>query len=283
MESGSCIPGDLLRKWGITVVPHRLILDGQVFRDGVDIQPVDFYRALRTAESAPTTSGPAPADFLEAFLAVAKQGSDALCVTPAAGFSVAYDSAVAASRMAGDALEDTRVEVIDSGTAAGGAGLVALATAAWASQGLGISEVSRRVRCLIPRINLVAFLDTLEYLQRGGRVGRIPAWAGGLLNIKPVAELRMGATTLVARPRGRARATDRLLDFLRERAGSDSVRVNVMEADAAEEAEALLPRITAEFNCKQAFISQFTPVMGAHTGPGVLGIAFYTDLAEWES
>ncbi len=216
-------------------------------------------------------------------MAVAKQGRDALCVTPAAGFSVAYDSAVAACRMAGDAFENTRVDVIDSGTAAGGAGLVALAAAAWASQGLCISEVSRRVRSLVPRINLVAFLDTLEYLQRGGRVGRIPAWAGGVLNIKPVVELRMGETTLVARPRGRVRATDRLLDFLRERAGRESVRVNVMEADAAQEAEVLLPRITAEFNCKQAFISQFTPVMGAHTGPGVLGISFYTDGAEWES
>ena len=276
VDSGSCLPGALLRKWAITVVPHRLVLDGQTYRDGVDIQPADFYQTLRAGGCTPTTSGPTPGDFLEAFSYAAKERKDVVCLTPAAGFSATHQSALTACSMVQDNLDDTRIEVVDSGTAAGGAGLLALAAADWACQGLGVDDVSRRVRSLIPRIALVAFLDTLEYLQRGGRIGRVPAWAGGLLNIKPVAELRMGQTSLVAKPRGRARATERLLAFLRERVGGRPIRVNVMEADAPEDADGLLHRIQAEFDCQQAFTSQFTPVMGAHTGPGLLGIAFHT-------
>ena len=276
VDSGSCLPGELLRKWAITVVPHRLVLDGQTYRDGVDIQPADFYRTLRAGGCTPATSGPTPGDFLEAFSNAAKERKDVVCLTPAAGFSATHQSALTARSMGKDGLEDSRIEVIDSGTAAGGEGLLALAAADWACQGLGVDDVSRRIRSLIPRIALVAFLDTLEYLQKGGRMGRVPAWAGGLLNIKPVAELRMGQTSLVAKPRGRARATERLLAFLRERVGGRPIRVNVMEADAPEDADGLLRRIQAEFDCQQAFTSQFTPVMGAHTGPGTLGIAFHT-------
>ena len=107
--------------------------------------------------------------------------------------------------------------------------------------------------------------------------------AGDLLGIKPVAELCMGETRLVGKPRGRDRAADRLLDLMRGRVGRNPVRVNVMEADAAGEAEELLRRITGEFECVEAFVSQFTPVMGAHTGPGVLGIAFHADWVEERS
>ena len=276
VDSGSCLPAGLLREWAISVVPHRLILEGYSYRDGVDIHPTEFYRTLRTGRCTPTTSGPTPSDFLDVFSVAVEAHKDVLCLTPAAGFSVTYQSALAASRMNGDAPEHARIEVIDTGTAGGGTGLLALAAARWASQGLSIQQVTLRVRSLIPRVNLAAFLDSLQYLQRGGRLGKIPALAGGLLNIKPLVKMQMGEARLLAKPRGRVQATTRLLEFLRESAGTNPLWVNIMEADAASEAGELLPRIKSEFDCRLAITSQFTPVMGAHTGPGVLGIAFYT-------
>ena len=277
IDSGCSLPYGLVRKWGITVVPHRLVLGGKVLRDGVDIRPSGFYSALREGEDSPTTSAPAPAEFLEVFSRRLEEGRDVVCLTIASRFSSTHQSALTARDLASEYAGHARIEVIDSGTAAGGAALLALAAARWGSEGLSLEETSGRVCRLIPHINLFAFLDSLDYLRRGGRVGKLSALAGDLLGIKPVAELFMGETRLVGKPRGRERAADRLLNLMRGRVGRNPVRANVMEADAADEAEELLRRITNEFECVEAFTSQFTPVMGAHTGPGVLGIAFHVD------
>ena len=277
VDSGCCLPDSLVCKWGITVVPHRLVLGGKVLRDGVDIRPSGFYRALRKVGYPPTTSAPAPAEFLDAFSRCLGEGRDVVCLTIASRFSSTHQSALTARDMASEYADQARIEVIDSGTAAGGTALLALAAARWGSKGLSLEEVYGKVCRLIPDINLFAFVDSLDYLRRGGRVGKLPALAGDLLGIKPVVELCMGETRLAGKPRGRERAADRLLDLMRGRVGRNTVRVNVMEADAADEAEELLRRITDEFECLEEFTSQFTPVMGGHTGPGVLGIAFHVD------
>ena len=279
VDSGCCLPDSLVYKWGITVVPHRLVLGGKVLRDGLDIGPSGFYSALKEGVDLPTTSAPAPAEFLEVFSERLDDEQDIICLTIASGFSSTHQSALSARDLIGIDPDQPRIEVIDTGTAAGGAGLLALAAGRWGSEGLSLEEVSNKVCRLIPHICLFAFLDSLDYLRRGGRVGKLHALAGDLLGIKPVAELCMGETRLVGKPRGRERAADRLLDLMRGRVGRNPVRVNVMEADAADEAEELLQRIAGEFECVEAFASQFTPVMGAHTGPGVLGIAFHVDSA----
>ena len=277
VDSGCCLPDSLVSEWGITVIPHRLVLDGKVLRDGVDIRPSGFYTALRGGIDPPTTSAPAPAEFLDAFSSRLDEGQDVVCLTISSHFSSTHQSALTARDLASQDTNRGRVEVIDTCTAAGGTALLALAAARLGSEGRTIDDVSRRLRSLIPGISLFAFLDSLDYLRRGGRVGKLPALAGDLLGIKPIAELSMGETRLVGKPRGRNRAAERLVDLMRERAGGNPVRVNVMEADAAEEAEGLLRLITDEFDCVEAITSQFTPVMGAHTGPGVLGIAFHTE------
>jgi len=140
-----------------------------------------------------------------------------------------------------------------------------------------LDQVISKVNRLIPRVNLIAFLDTLAYLGRGGRVRKFEAWAGSLLSIKPLTELRLGEARMLERPRSRAKATERLLDIMRQRVGPRPVLVNVMEAAAVKDAQALSIRIQADFNCRELFISQFTPVMGLHTGPGLLGTAFYVE------
>ena len=278
VDSGSCLPTDLLRKWNITVVPHELVIGQRSLRDGVDIQPNEFYRMLpETDSSTLSTSAPQPKHFLQAFLAAGQLAPNVLCLTLSAQFSATYRSACAAADQAASELVNNSVKVVDSQSAAGGSGLIALAAARWASMGLKLDQVITNVDRLVPRLNLLAFLDTLRYLSRGGRVRKFEAWVGSLLSIKPLTELRMGEAHMLEKPRSRTRATERLLDIMRQRVGGRPVNVNVMEAAAPEDARALFRRIEAEFECQELFISQFTPVMGLHTGPGLLGVAFYSN------
>lgn len=275
VDSSSCLPAELVREWGIIVVPHELIIRGQPLRDGVDIRPQEFYQRLKEDQITPTTAAPRPQQFLEAFVVASRTASNVLCLTLSANFSATYRFACAALPLANGTLSRTRVEVIDSRAAAGASGLIALAAARRAAAGDHLEQVIDLVNGLIPKVNLIAFLDTFYYLSRSGKVGKVQAWAGSLLSIKPITELKLGEARMLERPRSRARAIERLMAIMRERVGEAPVHVNVMEADAAAEAEALLRRVEAEFNCRERFISQFTPVMGAHIGPGLLGLAFY--------
>ena len=278
VDSSSCLPPDLLRKWHITSVPHQLIIGQRTFLDGVDIHPGQFYRMLdERRQSAFTTAAPQPQHFLDAFLEAGERAPNVLCLTLSANFSATYSSACAALALADGRLSGIRVEVVDSQTAAGGSGLIALAAARWSSIGHSFEQVIDEVHHLAPKLNLLAFLDTLRYLKRGGRARKIGAWAGTLLGVKPLTELRMGEARMVGRPRNRAKATAGLLDLMRRRVDRKPVVVNVMEAGAPDDAAALARRIETEFSCRELFVSQFTPVMGLHTGPGLLGVAFYVD------
>lgn len=277
VDSSSCLPDELVREWDIIVVPHELIIDDRTFRDGVDIHPQEFYQRLKADHITPTTAAPRPQQFLEAFIAASQVATNVLCLTLSANFSATYQSARAAMLLANDVLPHTRIAVIDTRSAAGAAGLVALAAARCAAAFHPLGQVIDLVNVLIPKVNLIAFLDTLNYLSRSGKVGKVQAWTGSLLGIKPITELKLGEARMLEKPRSRAKAIDRLFSIMRQRVGDAPVHVNVMEADAPAEAEALLRRIDAAFNCCERFICQFTPVMGAHTGPGLLGLAFYVD------
>ena len=276
MDSGSCLPPDLLGKWDITVVPHELTIDGRSFRDGVDLHPEEFYELLKKKRGALTTAAPRPQQFLEAIIAAGQLAPNVLCLTLSSNFSPTYQSARAAAVLAGSRMPGVRVEVIDSQAVAGASGLIALAAARWAAKGYSMERVIAGVNYLIPRVDLIAFLETLYYLGRSGRVGKLQAWTGSMLRIRPVTELKLGEARVLEKPRSRAKAMQRLLDLMGQRVGRFQVTFNVMEADCREDTQALLGRIQAEFNCRETILSEFTPVMGAHTGPGQLGVAFYT-------
>ena len=179
--------------------------------------------------------------------------------------------------MAGTELPGCHIEVVDSKSAAGAQGLIALEAARTAQAGGDLQSVLRRIEELVPKVNLLAFLDTLYYLSKSGRVPRVAAWAGSLLGIKPLTELKLGGAHMLGKPRSRSRATERLLGMMKSRVEARPTHVNVMHADSIEDAERLRGRVEAEINCRELFISEFTPVMGTHLGPGLLGLAFYTD------
>ena len=277
VDSSSCLPPQVLHRWQIFVAPHQLVIGPSSYRDGIDITPAQFYRLLRNGHGKISTSSPEPAAFLQAFESASKRADSVLCITISTRFSTTYDAARMACEEARNALPNLQIRVLDSRVAAGAAGFVALEAARAAAQGYDLESATCRAREIVPRVRLLAVLDSLGYLAQSGKVARAKLWAGSALGIKPLFELGQEEPRLVARPRSRARAMDQLVEAIKSRAGDRPVHVNVMEADVPTEAEELRQRVEKEFHCRELFISQFTPVMGVHTGPGLLGLAFYTD------
>ena len=278
VDSSCCLPPRLLEETGVIVVPHQLIADGQVYRDGIDLNTSDFYVMQSRNGSVITTSGPNPQAFLEGFRQASKESRNILCITLSPRFSpVTYDSAKIAARLALEERPDLKIHVLDSRAVAGSQGFVALEAHRASTEGLSLPETVARIDKLVPRLHLLAYLDTLKYLGRSGKITKAKAWAGTLLGFKPLVELSQGEATLIARPRSSAKAMQRLLTIVSERAAGKPSHVNVMHANAPEKAHELQQRAQHSMNCREIFISEFTPVMGAHTGPGLLGIAYYTD------
>jgi len=277
-DSTACLPELLVKKYEIEIVPMEFSLDGKVYRDGVDITPLEFYKFLSWVKELPTTSAPSPATYFDILNKLAEKTKSILVVTVSAKFSHAFDSAKAAVKIAKEKLIGIEVEVLDCGTAAGAQGLVVLAAAKAAAFGDSLAQVMEVARALMPKVQLVAFIDTLRYLAKGGRVPEVAAWAGSILKIKPVFELLpLWKGVSACRVRTRPQAIERLVDLLREKANRKPVHVIVMHTNVLDEAERLKERIASEFNCVEIYVVDFTPVMGVHTGPGLLGIAFYTD------
>lgn len=258
-------------------MPMGVTIDGTTYLDGRDLQTADFYRLLREAREPATTSAPSPARFVEAFRSASERSTAVLCLTAASRFTASQDAARTAAAEAKEALPELEVAVLDSESAAGGQGLIALEAWRTSRDGGGLDEVVAAAGRVVQKVRVVAFPDTLYYLWKGGRVPRIAHAGASLLGIKPVFEMVRGEVRTVARPRTQRRAITRLLELVNERAGQDALHATVMHADAPEAAEELRQRLEAMLPCRELFVSEFTPVMGAHIGPGLLGVAYWAE------
>jgi fatty acid kinase fatty acid binding subunit len=228
-----------------------------------------FYERLRTASELPTTSQPSIGDFLSVYEPLLKRGDDVVSIHLAGGMS----GTVRAAEQARDQLgvDAKRVHVIDSQTACGGQGLFILAAAAAARSGADGDAVADRARRARSELRMWFSIDTLEYLRRGGRIGGAQAWLGTTLKIKPILTVEAQITP-VERVRTSKRAFERMVDLLRERAaeGADGWMVQHIRAPA--EAEELVARGKEIFGRDLVTFSEIGPVIGAHVGPGLLGV-----------
>ncbi len=275
VDSAASLPADMARDSGLHVVPMGLTVDGTSYLDGRDLSPTEFYRLLTESPTLPSTSAPSPARFLEAFRQAAETAPSILCLTVSSNFSATFDSAKTAAAEAGESLPDVEIRVLDTGSAAGGEGLIALEACRSANRGAGLDEVASAVESVITGVRLMAFVDTLYYLWKGGRVSKIAHAGTSLLKIKPLFELSQGQVRTLARPRTHRRAMNRLVELMRQRAAAGRLHATIMHADSAGPAEELRAQIAAEFDYEELFVSEFTPVMGVHIGPGLLGIAYW--------
>jgi DegV family protein with EDD domain len=187
-----------------------------------------------------------------------------------------FNAARLAANMAAGVMSGTTIDIIDGTTAAAGLGLVALAAARAAAEDKPLEIVKEIARNVMSRVNLMATLDTLQYLAKSGRVPQAAAMVNHILNIKPIFSLNHADPHTVGLPRTMKSAINRMLKMMKPLAKKGRpLHVAVMHADALEQAEVFKNKINAQFECREIFVTEFTPVMGVHTGPGLIGVAFY--------
>ena len=275
-DSVACIPKEQAEKYGIEVVPVQVIFGDKVYRDGIDLTPSQFYALLRQAEKLPTTAASLPGPILEAYSRASRRASSILCITLSAKFSGMLNAARQAREIAKEALSGVVIELLDSRSATAAEGFVVLAAARAAVLGKSLAEVAEAAKRVMQRVNLFVSLDTLHYLVKGGRVPKAAAWATSLLKIKPILTIADGEAHPVTNPRTANGAMKRILQLMEQKiVKGQPLHLAVMHADALERAIALRNKISSQFDCAELFITEFTPVMGVHTGPGVIGVAFY--------
>jgi DegV family protein with EDD domain len=277
-DSVAQVPTAAAERLGISVVPLAVHIGDARFLDGIDLAPAELYRRMRSEKIAPTTSAPSIGKYLEVFRACFRDGAEAvLHVSLSSKLSTAYDSSCQAAEMVSAEFPDRQVEVLDSRQGAISQGFIAMAAARAAAANLPLEEVTQRARAAMSRSGIVVSLATLEYLARGGRIGKAAYWVGSLINLRPLITLDSdGVAAPVARVRGESRAQEVMVDWVVQHVrGHSGLSLAVMEADAPEAAAQLRELALQKMQPEEIFHSDFTPVMGVHTGPGLVGLGHY--------
>ncbi|MCS7221320.1 MAG: DegV family protein [Anaerolineae bacterium] len=277
-DSTSDLPRELAEQLGIRIVPLRVIFGAESLRDGIDITPEAFFNRLKASPVLPTTSQPSPADFQAVFQEAIQAGEEIVCLTISAALSGTYLSAT----MARESFLNPPISVIDTRTTSMALGMLAEEAARMAMAGASRQQIVARVERLIPLTHVLFTVDTLEYLQRGGRIGGAQALLGTLLNIKPLLTLRDGRVEPVERVRTKRKALDRMIEIAVQRAQETGYgyRVAVIHGQAPDEADYVASRACDQIRCIDLHQSEVGPVLGTHVGPGVVGIAFMPVLAD---
>lgn len=271
-DSVADLSPQVVKEMGISVVPLRVRFGDEVYRDGIDLTPDQFYGKLKTSKIFPNTSVPSPADFVQVYDKLSEETDEILAILVSARLSATYEVAL---QSIGKMKRKCRVELLDSQTATMAEGFIVMAAAKAAKSGASLDEVIEVARRAIPRVDFRAAFDTLDYLRRGGRIGRAQAFLGSMLRINPIIALKDGVVEPAGRTRSRAKAIDLLYEFAADYSLIEEMAVE--NTACPDEAEALLERLGAIFPKERIHRSRMTPVIGTHTGPGLLLVAVLGD------
>jgi len=267
-DSCSDITPQIAQEFGITVVPLYVQFGDETYRDNVDLTTEEFYRKLETSQIHPTTSTATPADFAEVFTKLADETKEILAITLSEKFSATYATALQGKTMVD---KDCRIEVIDSNAGAGAQMLLVISAAKMAQSGANLDQIIDWLWRALPRVHIRMSFDTLEYLRRGGRIGKAQAFLGGLLKFNPVVGIKSGTTFPIARPRNRAQAINFLVNFVKE--FNDVEALAIEDATTPDDLEILAGRLKNIVPAECIYRSKVSPVVGAHVGPHVLAVA----------
>jgi DegV family protein with EDD domain len=272
-DTTAYLPTEVAERHGITLVPLYVVFGSDRTERESDIKDFPaFFEELRSADSVPTTSQPSVGDFIAAYEPLLEDGRDIVSIHISAGLSGTADAARQASeQLAREGKGGERVRVVDSATAAGGLGLLALVGTHAAAQGADVDTVAERVRQARSEYKMWFALDTLEFLRRGGRIGAASAWIGSTLKVKPILTLE-GELVPVERVRTSARMLARLVDYARQRHESGADGWAVQHINAPDQAARLVTECQVIFGRDPLIVSEVGPVLSAHVGPGMLGV-----------
>jgi DegV family protein with EDD domain len=261
-DSTADLPPEFVERYNITVVPLKVSFGEETYRDYVDIKPDVYYRRLRSADKLPRTSQPSPADFLAAYRPLVEEGAEIISIHIASALS----GTVQAARLAKSMLNYPHLDVVDSQSAS-----IFL-------QGGSVQEILELWQSFESRRQVLFMVDSMEYMLKGGRIGKGTAFLGTLLNIKPILTFKGGVVHPVEKVRGRKKALERMVELARRALGEDTpVHCIIAHADAPDYLEELRRRVEDRINYTELIISRMGPVMGTYSGPGFVGIVVWRD------
>jgi DegV family protein with EDD domain len=275
-DSVACITTEQAQRYAIGIVPLNIVYDGKSYRDWVDITPDEAYRLFLKNPDIFSTSTPTPADFLAAYRKAARQAGNILCITLSAKISTTNNTAIVAIEYAKKELPGVNITVMDSRTATAAEGFIALAAAKAAEENKSLAEVIQVAEVMRDKVTALVLMDTIRHVYRSGRIPKVAAQVGSMLNLKPLLSIA-GGVNFIGVARSREKGIELLLRKTREKVGKKPLHVAVLNAYAPEGAEQLKQRVSSEFNCCEIRISEFSPIMGYACGTGSLGLAFYTE------
>lgn len=271
-DSVADLPSQVVKELDITVISILVRWGEELYRDGIDLTAEQFYERLKRSKIPPSTSVPSPGTFAEAYDKLAEEANEILAIIVTSRLTGTYNVAL---QSIGLMKRKCRVEVIDSKWATMAEGFVVMKAAQAAQAGASLDEVMEVTRKTIPRVDFLSTFDTLEYLKRGGRIGKAQAFLGSILKVNPLITLRDGVVEPAGRTRSRAKAIDRLCEFAMSYSHIEEIAIE--EATTPNEAERIAERLSAKFPKERIYRSKPSPVIGAHTGPGFLLVAVLGD------
>ena len=266
-DSTADFSGDVQERLGIEVIPLSVIWDRDTFRDKLDLSISDFYTLMRQRSTTPTTSAPAAGLFEETYERLLGQVDHVVSVHLASKLSATYDVARSAAERVGTG----RISVVDSRQTTMCLGWLAVRAAELAAEGAEPAAIVRELESWVPRLRLYVVVDTLTYLQRGGRIGRAQALVGSLLNFKPLLLLKDGVVSPIERPRSRSSAVRRIVDIVAHQGPIQ--KLGVAEGDAPEVLPDLMRAVEERLPGVPLERGEIGSVLGTHAGPGVFGVA----------
>ncbi len=271
-DSTAYLPDDLISAYNIRVVPLVLIWGDETFLDNVDIGPAEFYERLSHTKVMPSTSQATIKAFADVFEKLHSEGYEILTLVLSSGLSGTLDSAIQAKAM----VPDATIELVDSELTSIPLAFMALSAARAAKRGASLAECRKIAEAIRDHSEVFFAVDTLEFLHRGGRIGGATRFLGTALNLKPILYLEGGKIEALERVRTSKKAHQRLIDLMEERLDGKSPvnMVGVVSAAAETAANALLSEVKAKFSPNEVMLANLSPVIGTHTGPGTVGIAY---------
>jgi len=275
-DSVACLPDEQAKKYGIRVVPVKILFGEKVYTNGVDLTTAEAYKLLEKAPDYFSTAPSSPKDYIEIFRELVSQGWDIFCITVSSKLSTVFNVACLAMDKLKEENPQAIISVMDSRTATASQGLIALAAAQSAARGDELDEVIRAASKVREHTYMFLTLDTIRHAYRTGRIPKIATQVGSALGVKPMVTIVDGVVHLVGVVRTRQRGVERLIENMKRKVGDRPVHAAVMHTAVPEEGEGLKERIAAEFNCRELFLTEVSPIIGYSVGTGVLGVAFYS-------
>jgi DegV family protein with EDD domain len=270
-DSSANLPQSYIKQYGIEVVPLTVTWKGKTYRDGIDINPSEFYQMLAESEDVPITSQTTVFTYEELFRKLLSGGNEIL-VLPISG---KLSSSVQSALQAKSQFPDKAIEVIDTNLVSMALSFQVLASARAAESGASLAQCRSVAEEAYPKIGVYFTVESLKYLYLGGRIGGAKHLFGTALNIKPILQIQEGRIELVQSVISHRKAVRQMVELVeKDIAGHTPVRVSVFHAGIPDLAQELLDEVTKRFDAVESILSEVSPVIGSHTGPGTISIAY---------